>query len=508
MKLCAAEIKSLKRLLTLFLLVSAAFAANGQTDQVPPDPPALTYLTVNQSTGYTDLIWSVPNAAPDIAGFVIYHYDIQSKEGYAIDTIYDPTATTYSADDGKLTSTFVESYVVAAFDNSGNISPLSNYLSTILVESKLDSCNKKIVITWNDYLSVPYKVTGYDIFCSENGGAYILAGRVDETATSFETDGLMNGSSYSFNVRAVLENSQISSSNKTDNIAVNFRKTPAWINADYATVTGSGEIALSFTIDPDSETDLFMLERKSGQSGSYQEIAMIRTSVQSITYTDWDASPETLNYYMLSAVNSCNLKAISSNQASNIILKANSDNNEINLKWSSYRYWLGNVSSYRLFIDTGNGFNEYAEISSPDTTYSISLPDIMYSLSAGEVCFYVTADETSNPYGISGESCSNRVCYTSEEKITVPNIFTPDGDLKNDLFKPVLTFTPSDYHLIISDRQGKTVFETRDQNEYWDGTDNGRQLPQGVYIWFVKTRTYSGKTISKTGTVTIYRNRK
>ena len=91
--------------------------------------------------------------------------------------------------------------------------------------------------------------------------------------------------------------------------------------------------------------------------------------------------------------------------------------------------------------------------------------------------------------------------------ITVPNLFTPDGDLVNDLFKPVLSFTPENYHLIISDRNGKIVFETRNDSDEWDGSMNGDQLPQGVYLWFLKVTGPSGKMVSKTGTITIVRNR-
>ena len=73
-----------------------------------------------------------------------------------------------------------------------------------------------------------------------------------------------------------------------------------------------------------------------------------------------------------------------------------------------------------------------------------------------------SASEISNPYGISGESISSEICTYPTEIITVPNVFTPNNDLENDLFKPVLSFTPLDYHLIISDRHSKVLFETRD----------------------------------------------
>jgi hypothetical protein len=70
----------------------------------------------------------------------------------------------------------------------------------------------------------------------------------------------------------------------------------------------------------------------------------------------------------------------------------------------------------------------------------------------------------------------------------------------------VLTFTPSDYRLVIRSRQGKTLFETNDFMASWDGSDNGNPVPEGVYLWFLKIKTPEGKSISRSGTVTVVKN--
>ena len=85
----------------------------------------------------------------------------------------------------------------------------------------------------------------------------------------------------------------------------------------------------------------------------------------------------------------------------------------------------------------------------------------MYQLKKEEVCFRIRASERDNPFGIEGESVSGIACTTIEEVVTVPNIFTPDGDGINDLFRPVTTFTPSEYRLIIADRRRNTLFDHR-----------------------------------------------
>src|SRR5690606_944702 len=54
--------------------------------------------------------------------------------------------------------------------------------------------------------------------------------------------------------------------------------------------------------------------------------------------------------------------------------------------------------------------------------------------------------------------------------VHVPNAFTPDGDEVNDLFLPIVRdAVPEDYHLMIFDRWGRLVHETRDPGQGWDG---------------------------------------
>jgi gliding motility-associated-like protein len=181
--------------------------------------------------------------------------------------------------------------------------------------------------------------------------------------------------------------------------------------------------------------------------------------------------------------------------------------NYLNLSWNSYKEWLGMVSSYRLFIDTGKGFEEKTVLQPTDTVFTLGYKEIMYEVTASEVCFYISVLETSNPYGVTGQSLSSRVCTVPTEIITVPNVFTPNSGTANAYFRPRLSFTPQDYHLVISDRRGNILFETRDYDAEWDGSQNGNPQPQGVCLWFLKVTTPSGKSISKTGTLTVINSR-
>jgi gliding motility-associated-like protein len=370
----------------------------------------------------------------------------------------------------------------------------------------IDTCMKKIRVSWNSYQSIPsipqIKLTGYSVLLSAGGGPFSVSGNVSGSETSYTLSDFNINSEYCFEVRANLEGGTFSSSNRTC-LSTKMQRPPQWINADQATINPQNKVSLSFTIDPLSEIRQFSLQRKTGITGIYKEISKPVSVNGSVIYTDNQANPDSINYYMLSAVNSCKLSVMESNIASNIVLSSKTSGNDIVLSWNPYKKWLGTISSYRLFINTGNGFEEKEAISAGDSVYIQAYRQIMYEVTGNEVCFYISATETSNPHGIAGESISSKTCILPTEIITVPNVFTPNNDLHNDLFRPVLSFTPVQYHLVISDRQGTLIFETRNYLEDWNGSRNGNPQPQGVYLWFLKVTTPTGKEISRTGTVTI-----
>lgn len=89
----------------------------------------------------------------------------------------------------------------------------------------------------------------------------------------------------------------------------------------------------------------------------------------------------------------------------------------------------------------------------------------------------------------------------------VPNVFTPDGDMFNEEFKPVMTsgYDVETYHLTIFNRWGEVVFESMNADFGWDGTYGGGDLVQdGVYIWTIEFKeTLSTKRHQLNGHVTV-----
>jgi gliding motility-associated-like protein len=66
------------------------------------------------------------------------------------------------------------------------------------------------------------------------------------------------------------------------------------------------------------------------------------------------------------------------------------------------------------------------------------------------------------------------------------NVFTPNGDGKNDrfLFKPLSNVAR--FTLRVCNRWGDVLFETNDLAEGWDGTNHGTACPAGVYFWYTE----------------------
>ena len=90
----------------------------------------------------------------------------------------------------------------------------------------------------------------------------------------------------------------------------------------------------------------------------------------------------------------------------------------------------------------------------------------------------------------------------------VPNTFTPDDDPFNPIFIPVFGsgLDESDYELIIFNRWGEVVFETRDVYEGWDGTYKGQPVKDGTYVWKLEfLETMSDKRHSYHGHVNVLR---
>ncbi len=74
------------------------------------------------------------------------------------------------------------------------------------------------------------------------------------------------------------------------------------------------------------------------------------------------------------------------------------------------------------------------------------------------------------------------------QALYIPNTFTPNLDSHNESFGGIGTGILS-YEMIIFNRWGEVLFETKDLLQGWDGTYKGSVVPSGIYYYFIRYST-------------------
>ena len=74
-----------------------------------------------------------------------------------------------------------------------------------------------------------------------------------------------------------------------------------------------------------------------------------------------------------------------------------------------------------------------------------------------------------------------------ESMVDVPNVFTPNGDGKNDVFM-ARALSVEDFHGVVLNRWGRKIYEWSDPGGGWDGKINGKYANPGTYYYIITAR--------------------
>jgi gliding motility-associated-like protein len=126
------------------------------------------------------------------------------------------------------------------------------------------------------------------------------------------------------------------------------------------------------------------------------------------------------------------------------------------------------------------------------------------------LCYYVVAyawDTFPNGKLVRVRSKSNTVCVSQTASIFTPNAFAPRGI--NQEFRPQISFNEQleSYLMEIYDRNGAKIFETKELSVGWNGkvNNNGSEMQQDVYVYFIRAIQKNGKVNETKGTVMLLR---
>lgn len=481
--------------------------------------PIVDSITVDIAGNVTICWQTIPD--PDVVSYTIFMVNPITGANDSINTVLHP-GNCFTIPAGMNNSDFeIIQLGVVAIDACNNPSPVGvNYHNTMVLSNSVNICDASIDLEWNPYDDFTSGTNVlYRIFVSINAGPFILAGTTNDTDYTY--NGIVQGSTYDFYVRAV-ENGGAgpisSSSNDVQINTINFLKDPQFNYVFRATVIDSQEINLQFYVDTAADVSYYTIKRRMDPGFSYEVIGTISAYAGMnplVTYVDNDVDAKNNHYYYeIETVNTCGAVKMTSNLGKTIWLRAEADEvGAVNtLTFTHYEDWAGDVQEYEIYRAIGGVWDPTPIGVVAPFADTATFQDHILDLTQGngEFCYRVMAIENSAVHvgGLpDAYSESNESCVVVQPLIYVPNAFMPLSPYNYE-FKPVLTFSDPNYYLFqIYNKWGQLIFETEDLNEAWLGTfENGsNQCQSDSYVYRIKFSAANGEEYQKTGVVTLLR---
>lgn len=197
--------------------------------------------------------------------------------------------------------------------------------------------------------------------------------------------------------------------------------------------------------------------------------------------------------------NACS-KAYSLEIAGTGAIKASFYHSNYNVNPPSTVYFVNTTTENRIMYDNSDaikfewdfGDGQKSEEESPSHTYA----------KAGNYIVKLIA--------INKDGCTNTFTATDiaidPSRVIVPNVFSPNGDGTNDVFK-VNSASLSKFHVSVANAKGEIVYEWSDPDKGWDGTilRSGASAAAGVYYYIVNAVGKDGKQYEDKGAVQLVR---
>jgi gliding motility-associated-like protein len=482
-------------------------------DATSPDPPEISYVTVNPLSNKAIVNWT-PSSASDTWGYIIYQvFNCASSFNTPLDTIYGADIDTWEWPQSQAGIIDEETFVIAAFDSCmtglffDNLSPTSGdcHTTIFLANDAPSQCEDFSILSWTEYIGWPDGVDYYEVHASIDGGADQLIATLDGTTLTYTHEGLNFSSQYAYYIQAYAIDGITSESNVRVFVPFQF-SSPTFCYLLSATVIDRYEVAIGVLTETTTVTSSYVLEKLDDFDNQFHALETISDNANTILFNDFavDTRYESYQYRVL-MINDCGDTVLTSNLGKTILLDGLENNTRLTntLTWTEYLDWDGGVDTYNIYRSEtpGDLGTQVATFGSGSVTnFEDDVTDLL--LTPGEFCYTIEALNDPSSFGGSAFSWSNQVCLQMEPKIWIPNAFMVNGF--NNIFTPVIGYADFDsYSMNIYSRWGDLVFSTNDITVGWDGRTGNKYVPEGLYAYLVTIRDGEGITHNRKGTVTM-----
>jgi len=161
------------------------------------------------------------------------------------------------------------------------------------------------------------------------------------------------------------------------------------------------------------------------------------------------------------------------------------------INWDEFILYIGDTL-YLELLDSYSLYQWYNQNNEP-----IGNNSILAVVEEGEYYVFVVDQN-----GCSDFSSSTIVNVVPRSEIYVPNSFTPNSDMHNELFviygKNIQSFS-----MKIFDRWGSVLFETDNLQKHWDGYFKGRKVEQDKYLYQIEIIGDDNVPFTKSGVINV-----
>ncbi len=501
------RVKAYPEILFPALLVVLLFLYPLRTSaQDLPDIPDLIVVTVDHSDNGVLIRWE-PSTDTGIAFYQLWRRNPDMSFSQLLE--FSSNILEFKHMNSELHNL---AYAVTAETNDSIRSIFSdNVHRAVDLYVEFDLCTHSNTLTWTSYEGWEGEIAGYNIYGGRSNEPMQLLDFVQAGTNTFIHENVVGNATYSYYIETIHAPTGISSLSALETVATLHPQAPTSLIIDHVTVLDEATVELQFTADIDGPVKSFRISRRSNPNTPYIEVENLWNISESTQLFQDEFSTSTISYqYIVESVflpNECSTPLVlsQSNPGNNILLVNEIQNQMITLSWTPYETFEAGLAAYVIQRRNGSGdFVDLETMGPLSTQWQEPIQSVVNGFQPGEVHYRVRAVSNPGALGEEAISYSNITEATVETHMQLPSAFTPGSNDMNFEFKPQMDFAPREYVLMVMDRGGRKMFETKDPGKGWDGRSKGGDfVNEGVYVYYVQYTDYTGLFKTYTGNVTV-----